>query len=85
MSKTILNPESFDKMFKSLLSQILKKVSDQCTQNKTLTVSFPKIWNDLRNEKRLSDSLKKTVNMIKKINFLKYKSLHCKKNIKTDE
>ena len=76
-------PESFDNMFKVLSSQRSKKLLISIPKTKHLeyfpAVSFPKLWNNLRNEIRLSDSVKKSLSMIKKDYFLNYKSFHCNK------
>ena len=76
-------PESFDNMFKVLSSQRSKKLLISIPKTKHLeyfpAVSFPKLWNNLRNEIRLSDSVKKSLSMIKKDYLLNYKSFHCNK------
>ena len=76
-------PESFDSTFKSLSSQRSKKLLISIPKSKHLenfpAVLFPKLWNNLKNEIRLSSSVKRTVSMIKKDFFLKYKSFHCNK------
>ncbi len=76
-------PESFDNMFKVLSSQRSKKLLISIPKTKHLeyfpAVSFPKLWNNLRNEIRLSGSVKKSLSMIKKDYFSTYKSFHCNK------
>jgi hypothetical protein len=77
-------PSSFEQIFEPMSSQRVVKLKNERPKLKALesfpNVMFPKIWNDLDNSIRLSNTCKTLKLAIKEKSIQKYKNFQCMKN-----
>ena len=77
-------PSSFKQIFEPMSSLRVVKLKSESPKLKALeafpNVMFPKIWNNLDNNVRLSSTCKTLKKAIKEKSIQKYKNFQCNKN-----